>query len=219
MPKSYSQWGMYNQCPRKYKYQYKDKLPAPYVPSPAAERGTRIHESVEHFMLGQRPDLDEEIDDMYRDFFTGLRDEHEFIPEWQWAIGPEWEVCSYDNPSGVVRGFTDLLLWPDSKKKSLHLYEFKTGQEYDDHIHQKLLYALAAFVHFPDVKDVTVTGLYFDKGFNRITTYRAEMLINYKWMWERRFKQMDNDEVCAPNPSFKCKWCAFSKAKGGPCAF
>ena len=215
--RSFTQWSMYDGCPRKFKYRYKDRIPVVQgVKSEAAIRGTRVHESIEHYFEDKRPDLDPEIHDNYFDFVEGLKDNYEYTAELKFAINKLWEPCDYKDENCLVRGFIDLVVFPEGR---LNAFEWKTGKEYDEHIHQKMLYGMVLLILYPDVKDATVTGVYLDQQMNRAVTYRREMLGTYKWMWDRRFSMMDNDEVCAPNPSFKCRWCDYSKANGGPCSF
>lgn len=215
--RSFSQWAVYNQCPRKFKHRYTDKIATDYVTSPAAARGTEIHNSIEKLIKGEAETLHPEIEDMYGDFFRDLRDKYECHPEQRFAINTNWEECHWKDEDCLVRGFMDLVV--DVAEDDCTVYEFKTGKEWDDHKFQKLLYGMVTLILKPKIKDVTVVGVYLDEGRNAAVTYRREMLGTYKWTWDRRFDMLLKDKVCAPNPSFLCKWCDFNKDKGGQCQF
>ena len=215
-PKSYSKWGTYDQCPRKYKYRYNDRIPVLHTEkSEAAVRGTRVHDSVEHLFKGERTDVDEEIQD-YSEWLCSIKDSYDCIPEMRFALNNEFEACGYTDSDCLVRGFIDLVVKPEN---AIVAYEWKTGKEYPEHMDQKMLYGMVLLVLFPMVDEVSVTGVYFDQGNNRKIIYKRAMLGTYKWMWLRRFETMDSDSVYAPNPSFLCRWCDYSKDRGGPCSF
>lgn len=216
--KSFTQWGTYNQCPRKYKYRYRDKVVvSDRVKSPAAERGTEIHNTIEALFKDETNVLHPEIEENYGEFFRSLRSTYDCEPEKRWAVNSAWEPCDYKDEDCLVRGFIDLFIRMDNT--SVGVYEFKTGKEWDDHAAQKHLYGTVTLISEPDIKDVSVIGVYLDEQRNRTTVYRTEMLSTYKWMWDRRLAMLDKDDICAPNPSFLCKWCDYSKDKGGPCQF
>lgn len=221
MVKSFSKWSTYDQCPRKYKYRYKDRIPVIQTErNDAAQRGTRVHESVEHMLQGKREDVDEEIQEEFGEWLISLKN-FDNIPELKFAIDKEFEVCDYDSPDCLVRGFIDLVVMPEvDGVPSVAGFEWKTGKLYDSHLAQKMLYGMVLLILYPDVKTTSITGVYFDHPkHNKKIVYSRSMLGTYKWMWLRRFDTMDADNVCAPNPSFLCKWCDYSKGNGGPCSF
>ncbi len=219
--KSFSKWATYDRCPRQYKYRYTDKVAVIRTEKgEAAQRGTRVHNSVEELFKGTRPNVDEEIQDAYGEWLCSIRDGYECIPELKFALNQEFEVCGYYADDCLVRGFIDLVVKPEiDGKLSIAAYEWKTGKEWPEHLMQKMLYGMVLLVLFPQVDEVSVTGVYFDQGHNRKIVYKRAMLGTYKWQWLRKFETMDADKTCAPNPNFLCKWCDYSKAKGGPCSF
>ena len=226
--KSFSKWATYDQCPRKYKYRYRDKVAVIKTDkNEAALRGTRVHNSVEELFKGTRPNVDEEIQDAYGEWLCSIRDAYECIPELKFALNAEFESCDFDAPDCLVRGYIDLVVKDGKNSKtgedvetpSIHGYEWKTGKEYPEHMQQKMLYGMILLILFPLVQEVSVTGVYFDQGHNRKIVYKRGMLGTYKWQWLRKFEVMDKDTTCAPNPNFMCKWCDYSRASGGPCSF
>lgn len=217
MAYSFSRINTFRRCKAQYNFAYLEKIDIPFVPSPAMERGTIVHNSVEDFIKGLTEHLHPDIHKHYGQFFFGLRENYECMPEHRWALNWDWEVCGYDDEDCMVRGFMDLKLVP--KDENLQVYEFKTGKMYKDHDSQKNLYGTAALIEHPEKEWVDVTGVYFDLKDSRKISYPRYMLKEYKGMWDRDIKEIEECENFIPEPQFGCRWCRFSKANGGPCAF
>lgn len=217
MAYSYSRISTFEDCKAKYNFSYLEKIDIPFIPSPAMERGTDIHNSVEAFILGQAEQLHPEIHQHYGQFFFGLRENYECMPEHRWAFDWDWREIDYDSPDAMVRGFMDLKLVPADD--NIQVYEFKTGKIYPNHTSQQLLYGTAALVQHPEIEGVDVTNIYFDLKKNKKIYYPQAMLREYKPMWTKKIEEIENCEEFIPEPGYRCRWCRFSKANGGPCAF
>lgn len=217
MAYSYSRINTFFQCKAKYNWSYIDVQDIPFVPSPAMERGTEVHNSVEGFLRGHTEHLHPDIHKHYGQFFLGLRENYSVMPEHRWALDWNWEVCQYGDHNAMIRGFMDLKIVPH--EDNLQIYEFKTGKIYPDHDQQKLLYGTAGLCEHPEYEQVDVTGVYFDLKQNRAITYPMEMLPEYKGVFNRQIAEIEACEDFIPEPSYSCRWCRFSKTNGGPCAF
>jgi len=204
-------------CPRKYKHAYVDKLPRiPLEPDSPAHRGSRIHDSIEQYLLGNTERLDSEIHEKWGEYMFKLR-ERGGIPEQKFGFKDEWDCCDFDDPEAMVRGLLDVV--DISIPDTVSVLEWKTGKDYPEHAHQRSLYAVAASLLYPDKKFISVTNVYLDKDkFNR-EQFTAGSLDYMKKMWKDRFATVLADEAFIPMPQFLCRYCDFSKAKGGPCAF
>lgn len=211
--KSYSQWSTFQKCGAQYKYRYLDRLPTP-APAAAAARGTNIHKNVEDLLNGEIDTFPNDTPlEPYEDFFKMLRDKGAKA-ELEFFFNEDWEsVEKHEDP--WVRGVIDVVVPLDE----LYVYELKTGKEWDDHVSQRHFYGVAALDLFPEYQVVKVTGVYLDGQFNRENTYKRSMLGTYHYMWKERFQQMDMPEAHVPRPGPYCRWCPFSKDKGGPCQF
>jgi len=223
-PKSYTQWSVYKQCPAQYKYRYIEKIPVPPKPE-AAARGTDIHAMVENIIEGltntfpRLPEVsgllaNEELMQQYEEFFVGLR-AYGAVPELEFRLNHNWEKIV----PVWVRGFFDVTV-PLPDKKTVFIYELKSGKIYDDHIEQRNFYGLAAMGEYPWAEEVIVQGIYLDLGKNSDPTiYKTSMKATYKYMWNGRLEQIDNAASYIPHPSPSCGWCPFARDKGGPCRF
>jgi hypothetical protein len=162
-------------------------------------------------MEGKTEQLHDEIHARYGAFFLGLRNRG-MKPEVKWGLNAKWEACEFDDEDCMLRGVMDGVL-------EHHVYEFKTGKRYEEHFDQMTMYGMAQLIRHPDVDSVTVTNIYFDSGSNRQHTYSRDMLGNYMQGFYHKVMQVLNEKEYAPNPSYACRWCDFSRQKGGPCEF
>jgi hypothetical protein len=213
---SYSRWGTYKQCPLKAKLKFIDKLQEPG--SPAMDRGTAIHLLAELFVTSKKlTPLPIELKHYEDELRLARRSQH-FV-EQEWGFTREWEPCTWDDERVWLKAKADLGFWPVKSDRSiLRLVDHKTGKRRDEHEYQLGLYALLAFLMFPEVQTVETEVWYLDQGkpsLNR--TYRREQTGYLQILWENEVRPFFSDEMWAPRPSYLCRWCHFRKDNGGPC--
>jgi hypothetical protein len=96
--------------------------------------------------------------------------------------------------------------------------EWKTGKPKDEHAEQRNLYALGGLIRWKQHDVVRVTTYYLDgKGEPQRLTVKRTALDKLKDKWEQRVDTMQSDQLLAPRPGYYCRWCHYSKEKGGPC--
>lgn len=216
MPHSYSEYGTWKQCARKHHHSYNERRPRG-PQHPAAARGDAIHQSIDNYCLEQTEQLHPDIHEQYGQFIWNIRNDFTCKPEHKFAFDVNWKKVAYKSPKAWVRGKLDLLAVAEDE---VVIYEWKTGKVYDDHIQQRYLYGLVGLLLFPQIPEVEVQGVYFDQGDHPpVDTYHRDGLDFMKEEWSTRFRLIEEDEIHATNPSYLCKFCDFSKAKGGPCSF
>jgi RecB family exonuclease len=218
-PYSYSRFATFTKCPAKFKFNYIDKVKVEFIPSPAMERGSEIHNSLEAYIRGHTEHLHPDIHEHYGQFFFSLRETYDCQPEYKWGIDMDMASCSYDDPDVMVRGFMDLRFIPTDER--VQVFEYKTGKIYREHTAQQWLYGTATLIELPDQDGVDVTAVYLDQKQNKKIHYPAMMLGEYKSMLTNEIETIENtplDEFI-PKPQWSCKWCQFSKANRGPCQF
>jgi hypothetical protein len=213
---SLSALSTFEQCAAKYDYRYNQKLPEP--PSPSAARGITKHSIVEDYICTrEHRELPPELL-YYKDFFDGLRQRTigvDLFPEYKISLSREWLPCGWDAADRWYRGVLDLLVFPD--EANAVVYDWKTGKIYDDHNDQKEIYAAAVFCAFPNVQNVRAIHVYFDLAKNREMLFFRGMLDSIKTRWLQRVQRLEDCVEYIPNPSFMCRYCAFSRYNGGPC--
>ncbi len=220
-PYSYSRLATFKKCPAKFKFAYIDKVDVPFIPSPAMERGTAIHDSLEQFMQGHSDQLHADIHEHYGQFFFGLRETFhgKIFPEHKWGLSWECVPCAYDAPNVMIRGYMDLKFVPEDD--NVQVYEYKTGRVYPEHSHQQWLYGVVALQEHPLVDGVDSTIIYLDQKQNKKIYYPQMMMPEYLPALMRDIKEVEEHPIdeFIPVPQFTCKWCQFSKDNGGPCKF
>lgn len=241
---SYSRLSTYQQCPRRAKYLYVDKLKEPDEKAPALVNGSRVHALAAVHTTRQLPKWDRDSLPFKAELTAALKSKalpkelecfaEEFRAlqkanahcEDQWTLDRDWNPLGPDgwfSPKAWLRIKVDVWYLETSGPKraqvtTLHIRDHKTGKMSEDHALQRSLYALGGLIMFPDVKKVTAAHWYLDKGIEEKEEWDAGQLGALKEEWTRRTTAMLNDTTFAPTPSDKCKWCHFrhaNKANGG----
>lgn len=211
MRHSYTKVSMYMECPAKKRYRYDQRLPTPV--NPAAARGTEYHSQLESSINGAPPN--DELS-FYHSYITELRSRGA-VAEFAFALRRDWTITEWDAADCWLLGKADV--WVPSVPLA-HVQDWKTGKIYDSHEKQGEFYSTALFSYVPEAYEVKATFIYTDLKKERSKTYHRDMLESLRSRWTARIERMERDTVCAPTPTwFGCKFCPFSKAKGGPCHF
>lgn len=204
---SYSRYSTYKKCPAKYKFKYVDKLVEPQTFH--TSRGLDYHAQIENYLRGNIEELMPELS-FYKGFLDVLK-QQKVLPELKLQVNENWEPVE---ENGWFTCIIDaVVIFPSHAIK----YDWKTGKIYDDHMMQRELYALALFSHYP-LEHVQAIHTYLDSKENRMTTFHRDQVPHLREKWNERAKTLDSGDY-APNPSYACRWCGFSRYKGGPCQF
>lgn len=217
---SYSRYNDYEKCPALAKYKHVDRMKEP--DSPVMAHGSAVHEQAAQFITGKLKQLPEELvkvkSDMQRFHLAKAHCEE------QWAFNAEWEQVDWFARDAWLRIMVDAH-YLDVKKNgalrntTVYIIDHKTGKHHPEHALQRSLYALGAFLRYPDAKLVVVRHLYVDHGEEDSDSFKPSQLAKLKADWLKRIAPMMNDTRFAPRPGNYCRWCFFSKAKGGPCQY
>lgn len=214
---SFSRLQDYRSCPRKAKYKHIDKIREPG--NEAMERGSRIDKLGEDFITGRLKTCPPEVKSFEAEF-KELR-KRKAVCQDQWAFDCTWTETGWFDDNAWCRIKTDVYS-ANYKTGTLLVVDNKTGKVRGYHREQVKLYALGGLMKFPTIEVVDARLWYTDQGIEvpdepEIYT-RADVpqLIKY---WDKETKAMLADKRFAPKPSNECRWCFFSKGKGGPCEF
>lgn len=211
---SLSSLGTFEKCQLKYKFQNIDKLPSPR--GTAANRGVDVHKHIEDFISGKTQALPTEIN-YWTQTLTQLR-EQGATPEVRISLTREWSPTEWDAANVWVRGILDLRVTSESEGQ---VYDWKTGKIYPDHDDQKSLYSAMLLSSDPELQRVRATHVYIDLNQRREKVFARDDLPDLRKHWEVRasFLERTAPEDMIPSPGYHCRYCAFSKSKGGPCRF
>ena len=214
---SYSRYADYKQCPLRFKLKHIDKLPE--KPNPAMQRGGDIHKEGERFLTAKarKPKVPEN----YRHFNDEMLHLLKLAPmvEQQWGFTREWTPTEWFARDTWLRIVCDVVVKYDDH--TVDLIDFKTGRKYDTNEEQVELFSCAPFIKWPEVNHVTTRLWYLDQKDDNevIREYTRDEFEGIKAGWESKIVAMFKDKRFAPTPNDKCRWCDYSKAKGGPCQF
>lgn len=210
---SYSRYSQYTKCPASAKYKFIDKLPDPG--NEAMERGNQIHKLAEEYTKGALKKLPPELR-LFKDQFEELKKSKPIVEE-MWCFKADWSETRWDDWNNVwARIKTDAVCLDED---TLYVLDNKTGKKRDGYDEQLSLYALGGMLKFPNVKEVNTQLWFLDSGEVVEKVYSSTEFKSLKSGWEKKVKPMLNDTRFAPKPGNHCRWCPFSKTKGGPCKF
>lgn len=212
---SYSRYGVYKQCPRKYKYQVVDALPVPRLTEGPAFRGIGIHGMFEQYLLGTIDNLSSEFD-YYTSFLDELKSQDKMFPEIKLAFTREWEPCKWDADDRWFRCILDVLTIHEN---SAAIYDWKTGKEYPDHANQREVYAVAVNAAYPDLEEIECYHVYLDGKSLTKSVFHRDQIPAIREKWEDKVQLMFYEQWYPANPSWLCRYCHFRKDNSGPCEF
>ena len=212
---SYSRYGMYKQCPKKYKFAVIDGLPQPRLTEGPAFRGVGIHAMFENYLLGKRDDLTSEFD-YYTSFLDEMKKQKFMFPEIKLAFTREWEPCKWDAKDRWFRCILDALIVEEG---TITIYDWKTGKEYPDHVNQREVYAVAVNAVYPNIENIECYHVYLDGRALTKSVYSKDQIPAIREKWEDKVQMMFDEQWYPANPSWLCRYCHFRKANGGPCEF
>jgi len=225
--KQITQWSLsrlqtYEQCPAKAKFAYIDKIP--YVRGPAQIRGDEIHKEAEAFLTGRLRKLPDSLKH-YEVEFRRCREankdpEAQLFVEQQWGFRVDWSPTEWFGKDVWGRMIADMVIVHDGHVK---VEDHKTGKHYDNHDEQLEINAVVALHRFPECETASGHIWYLDHPQSELPELTVEFsradLPRLERKYERRVKPMLADKRFAPRPGWYCKFCDYSKGKGGPCRF
>lgn len=221
---SYSRYACYTLCPLQFKFKFIDKLPEPG--SPAMQRGDVIHKGTAAYLKGTAAGLPQDV--LNNATITDLVQQLIAFPnkeiEQQWGYGGNWQPCGWFDRGGEKTWFRSILdvgvLYDDLTFEAI---DWKSGKRYGSNEEQMETQAIAVFKRFKPVGHVTTRLAYIDETTSKnpyeFYEFKKTQLQSLTDKWKKKVQPMFNDTVFAPRPNEKCRFCSFSKSKGGQCAF
>lgn len=227
---SYTRLSVFEECPFRAELAYVQKVPEPQRPLPrgksehANDRGSRIHEVCEHYVIGKSDVTTPEMDHFLKDF-NELRDakqEGRVFCEEEWGFDKDWTPTETWNDSNTwARIKLDaVLINPD--ERSAVVIDYKTGKKFGNefkHGQQCQLYAIAAFIRFPNISVVRTELWYLDQKVKTIVFYRREDIGRLMANFTKRAIALTECTEFFPKPSLHaCKWCPYGAKGTGHCS-
>lgn len=204
---SYSRWKLYDQCPAKYKFKYIDKLPED-PPGPAVARGLEIHKMAEDYVNGTCQEFNpifsyfekglDRLKNLYS-FGNGFTEKRIEISNRDWAYS--------------LQGIIDYQ-YINEDSNECTIIDYKTGNIYQDHADQGEFYCLLATLKDSTLESISSEFWYIDKNKILIFDFNPIGMLD-KWL--NRFDSLHNDTEYDYKENQYCKYCSYSKKRGGPC--
>jgi hypothetical protein len=222
---SYSRYADHARCPFYFKEKYITKS-IKDEGSPAMTRGNDIHVGIAAYLKGtaQGVPRDALANPRAEQIITELAQIPHKLVEQQWGFSSYWtETGWFDRGNGPKVWWRVILdvgvVYPDMTGEAL---DWKTGKRYATNADQMELNALGMMCKIKPIKHVTSRMIYLDDTGNDIedidefpATHKQRLIDK----WTAKVAPMFNDQVFAPRPNDKCKWCPLARSKGGKCAF
>jgi hypothetical protein len=212
---TYSRLSDYEKCPALYEARYMGRWPGFVVPPhPALDRGNKIHGLMEERagggkkLAGALAKYDDYVGELiatytYREVEAPL------------GFNAEWKPTEWKGADLWLRMKMDFFGMVGAKAK---VVDWKTGGMYGSNADQVRLYAGATFERFKPVKEVEVELVYIDhKQAISETLTRANWKPKKAEFTERAQAMLSADKFPI-KPGSHCSYCAYNKAKGGPCS-
>ncbi len=212
-PWGWSKLDVFRTCKAKFSYQFIDKRPEPG--NAAMERGSKMHEDIEAFLQGWITELPPNLEDWKARLMT-LKGQN-FTAEQAVGISKDWLVLpNWFDDRTWLRAKMDAKVLHD---KVLDVIDFKSGKYRIPSEDQVELYAIVGQAMHPEVDAVNAEFWFIDQDDFYSKTYTKDQLLALRKKYENEAAKIYNTEVWSESPSRDCKWCTYSKSKGGPCRF
>lgn len=217
LPWSISRLKDFERCPL-YAYEVHVLRHRDQKPSPAAERGTRIHGEAEAYVKADRaprtlaPELAP-----HKARLQELRRATARFTELKFGLTSMWEPCGFSAPETWARGAYDVVALT---AEGVRVVDHKTGRRYPEHLDQLRFYAVAALAWQPKAPRVVAEAWYIDEP-PSAPALRHELtrdcLVLEMAHFEERAARMSTLRKIVATPNTRCRWCHLNKDNGGTC--
>lgn len=211
---SYSRFNTWLACPLSAKFKFIDKLKEPG--SAAMQRGTEIHGLAEQYAKGLLKNLPLELQKFKAEFLDLVKRKPEC--EGEWAFRDDWSETTWFGKDAWCRVKTDVAYY-DAKTRTVVVIDHKTGKPRAEHAGQLSLYAIGAFIKYPEALKVSALLWYLDHGEETSQTFTRAQLGSLQKEWSGKVAPMLADTRFQALPGNACRFCHFKNSNGGPCRY
>lgn len=215
---SFSRYMDWIECPARFAYRVFQRLPE--EKGPALQRGIDIHAEAEAYLRGERalPRSLKNVAMKAREFKRAGAE-----AELSWQTNVSWNYLDGPfHPAVWLRLKLDVLIRAIKSKRSqplLVIGDWKTGRPNPakDQLQMDLY---AAAVMSPKGPPARIDLVYTDHPEASVSAfYEPDEIKGLRNEWMKRVKPLMMARRFPPKPGNHCRYCSFSKAKGGPCEY
>lgn len=220
---SFSTLDVYNKCPyRSYLHKVKKYV---QEQAEAAGRGERVHGQFEDYIQCKTDmptnDMRHKLDEA--NHLRAAFQEGRVEIEENWGFDANWQPVGFFDKNVWARIKLDAM--EHETKTSAIVTDWKTGKKMGNemkHTKQLQLYAIAAFLRYPDLQFIEGRMEYTDQASkNRLSkTWTRERAMLLLPSWTNAATAMTTQTVFQAKPNTSnCKFCPYHPDKGGQCVY
>ncbi len=216
---------MFNQCPKKFEYQYIQKI-GEWVSSEALDKGKLVHTILEYDgdiqkikNSGTFKEVQEnkiltkekvkECFQIFKDFKSSkigqwLQDKESLFDELPIGMNKDLEIVDYNSNEVIFRGYIDKVAHDND---TLIIIDYKTGKfKADMPFTQLLYYGIALFSKLP-FDNILVMNIFVEHNkFNKLVLKRED-IERYKTALFTNINTIEDTKVFNKNETALCNWC------------
>lgn len=221
---SFSKNSDFSTCKKMFWLKHDQKIAEPERPLPpgksehANDRGTRIHDSCEHYVDGTSDDLAPEAQKHFHWRLDWMRHMYSLglvSLEGEWGMDRDWNIAEWRG--AWLRLKLDAMVFHSDTEATV--IDYKSGKQWGNevkHMEQLILYQLVAFLRYPKLETVTVELWYIDQDAVTSKVFTRQQGLRFKQNWNDKGVKLTTCNDFPPAPSlWNCKWCPYSQKEGG----
>lgn len=212
-PYSYSRLSTHEQCARKFKYSYIDKIPVGYVDRTALLKGGAVHSILENYPDKSTHKLAPKYQYIADKFIsTELAEKYLSVDsnrEVHFGLNKDLEPTEYRDKNAIFRGKIDHVCIIDGV---LYLIDWKTGKLKDirwQDFRQLLFYAIYFFKKYSKINKIKISYVYVEHESENDILLERQYLDKYTKELTDMIDAAENDEEFRKSESKLCEWCDF----------
>ena len=218
-PYSFSRLNTHAKCPRRFRYQYIDRVKREPTDMTALLKGGALHSILENYPARSTHKLAPRYQAI-ADAFTGSVLGRKYLGyqsmrEIRFGMDGDLAPCEYGAPTAIFRGFIDYTCVIDGV---LHLLDWKSGKLKDQkyqHFEQLMFYAIYFFQKYPALDKINIGYVYIEHaGCENSLLLERQYLPNYVEQLRGMIRAAENDTTFIKNPSRLCDWCPYQRHCG-----
>jgi len=215
-PYSYSRLSLHDQCPRKFKYSYIDKLERGPTDRTALLKGGAVHSILENYPNRTTHKLAHKYHHIVDKFLNGEVSQKyfgdvSFMNEVSFGLTEELEPTTYGDKKALFRGKIDRVQVIDNL---LYLCDWKTGKYREERFQdfrQLLFYAIYFFRRYPNINKIKICYVYVEHDLENEMILDREYLFNYVKQLTDIIIATESDREFPKSPSRLCDWCDYQQ--------
>ena len=215
-PYSYSKVSLHDQCNRKFKYRYIDKLPTKPKDLTPLLKGGAVHSILEHYPNPSKHKLAKKYQYIADNFIkTSLGEKYlkfESINEYSFGLDRDLNCTTYKDKNALFRGYVDYIVVIDD---ILYIIDWKTGKFVDLRwmsFDQLMSYAIYFFKRYPTIDKIKISYVYVEhENAENDLLLERKYLDNYINHLMKLINDTEIDIEFKKSPSKLCDWCDYKE--------